>query len=220
MTERPILFSAPMVRALLAGTKTQTRRIVKFPATKTRRGEWEPMTIGGAGITTSIGTTMPPGAAFGHSKTGAVFTYCLPGDRLWVRETSIIAPKNWNDGDLCTHTDSEGVPRLVQYLATSPDREAANDFKLKATPSIFMPRWASRISLDVTGVRVERLNDISETDAVAEGVPLALDEDDEVMRSQRWAIQDYRGLWESINGAGSWAKNPLVWVVEFKRIAP
>lgn len=91
-------------------------------------------------------------------------------------------------------------------------------------PSIYMPRWASRITLEVTGVRVERLNDINQEDAIAEGVE-AHDDDGVTYygplgRGVCDPIVAYRSLWDSINGPGSWAANPWVWVVEFKRVRP
>jgi len=196
--ERPIRFSAPMVRAILAGTKTQDRRIVKpQPAYETISQDVRWYRWRGQGMTDPEGIKkcLPPNCPYGQS-----------GDRLWVRETTIIAPKRWSDGADGTHTDKDGDPRIVQYLASSPNREAANDYGLKATPSIFMPRWASRITLEVTGVRVERLREISASDAWAEGVPHSPDVD---------PVHEYQDIWESINGADSWDSNPWVWVVEF-----
>jgi hypothetical protein len=148
MKERPILFSAPMVRAILDGRKTQTRRVIKE---KLMRGE---------------------GAHVNNCQYGK------PGDRLWVRET------------FCYHD------YLARYLY-----KADGVTGVKWKPSIFMPRIASRIMLEITGIRVERLQDISEEDAIAEGWP----------KSSDW----YRSLWESINGQGSWVLNPWVWVIEF-----
>lgn len=196
MKERPILFSGPMVRAILAGRKTQTRRVMKPQPTLTReqaiakygkRGTFA-LEIGFDGVRCPFG---------------------VPGDRLWVRETTIISPPEWGDVGVPGFVlDNENRKRGVQYLATAPDREAADDFRLKATPSIFMPRWASRITLDVTGVRVERLQDISLDDCSAEGVEFP-----ENARS----VANFVHLWESINGAGSWKQDPWVWIVEFKR---
>lgn len=205
MNTKPILFSAPMVRAVLAGRKTQTRRVVKpkhlqWLENRVQNfldGKWDERPL----------------------------PYGKPGDRLWVRETVIITPPNWCERYLSSHPEAPGGPRLVQYLASSPCREAADDYRLKATPSIHMPRWASRITLEVTGVRVEHLNDITESDCIAEGCykserfPLSnlWTADDNSFTSQG-AVETYRNLWEKINGSGSWVKNPLVWVIEFNRV--
>jgi hypothetical protein len=131
-----------------------------------------------------------------------------PGDRLWVRETFAIVPRT-------AYAASEGVQ---QTLRRDDDHDAAiyragwerSNGGLRWRPSIHMPRWASRITLEVTGVRVERLQDISEADARSEGISRADCPD--------WhATTDYRALWESIHGPGSWAANPRVWVAEFRR---
>ena len=171
--ERPILFSAPMVRALLAGTKTQTRRVVKVP----KRME---------------GVTSPAGALVDFD-----CPYGRPGDRLWVRETFSYDAKLHFRGDRgpCWYW-ADGNPEYGDWT--------------KPRPSIHMPRWASRITLEITGVRVERLQSISEEDALAEGATLHKDKDPDYGYAG-W----YRALWESINGPDSWAANPFVWVIEF-----
>lgn len=198
MKERPILFSTPMVRALLAGTKTQTRRVVKpqppadhgvllvdkiYPVVIDRYGEDQP----GAeryGITTEDGDWCVP------------CPYGQPGDRLWVRET-------W-------------APLTNGYAyAADPIWNASPSGRWR--PSIHMPRAASRILLEVTGVCAQRLQDISDADAKAEGV--ALTPRTCTMYDGIWR-DAYRDLWESINGKFSWSRNPWVWVVEFKRIEP
>lgn len=173
MTERPILFSAPMVRALLAGSKTQTRRLVKFQ---------------GKDLETFLGL----------KNQAACCPYGQPGDRLWVRET-------FSD-DWCEY----GHP--VQYRADGELDSDMFDAGVKWRPSIHMPRLASRITLEVTGVRVEQLQDISRGEAMAEGCPFPnMSHGDD---PRRW----YADLWEQINGDGSWEANPWVWVVEFKKI--
>lgn len=191
MKERPILFSAPMIRAILAGRKTQTRRVLR-----------DQNAMAWGDVSPALLTRCPYGA---------------PGDRLWVRET-------WShDGpDLATvracHEDvCGGLGYGPYYRAT----ECAPD-TLVWIPSIYMPRWASRITLDVTGVRIERLHDISEADAAAEGVDVSVvDPSPRGMRvkpkhysSTRECFSD---LWREINGAESWDANPWVWVIEFKR---
>lgn len=128
--------------------------------------------------------------------------YGQPGDRLWVREACMVC-------DI-------GIEQHVAYRADGePDESWLRPLRWR--PSIHMPRWASRITLEVTGVRVERLQDISDADAKAEGAPMS------------WASAQYRGgtwrqgfsdLWRQINGPDSWDANPFVWVVSFKRITP
>lgn len=170
MKDRPILFSAPMVRAIIEGRKTMTRRVVKPQPEKEvnvaeilAASEVPPFPERATFIEHHPGITIK---AYGTR----VCPYGVPGDRLWVRETSIISPADFCDANGSTHVDSNGRPRVVQYIASFPNTEAAGWYGLKKTPSIFMPRWASRITLEVTGVRVERLQDITEQDAVAEGV--------------------------------------------------
>jgi hypothetical protein len=191
MSEKPILFSGPMVRAIMDGSKTMTRRIVKPqppPETLEMRlhgDEWLPCWEDDdyAGCYVAHGD-------MGHRRR---CPYGRPGDRLWVRET---------------FQDDSGLefdmPMCV-YRAT--DNTAATRWR----PSIHMPRWASRITLEVVAVRVERLNDISAYDAISEGIDLT-------GATDRAARQSFQLLWESINGAGSWAANPWVWVVEFRRV--
>jgi hypothetical protein len=193
MKERPILFSGPMVRALLAGTKTQTRRIVKA-----RDLEW---------MDVHQGLREPDNAER--------CPYGQPGgDRLYVRET-------WAAPHAYDHLPPRLIPQdsRIHYAATE-DRGG-----LLWRPSIHMPRWASRITLEVTGVRVERLQDINEADARAEGITdggclnCGEPEPCNCAAPQPDARDAFVHLWMSINGPDSWAANPLVWVVEFKPVA-
>ncbi len=199
MKERPILFSAPMVRALLDGSKTQTRRIVKPQP----EDSW-----------VDDGHGNPTQCPYGD-----------PVDRLWVRETW----QYWDwteDGmpwikyradDSIKFFDStipeEWAERVENIWAELSEDlnylidNAARDQKWR--PSIFMPRWASRITLEITGVRVEPLRDISMQDAFAEGCMLSTSKTEPL---------DYQNLWDTINGKGSWDANPWVWVIEFKMI--
>ena len=190
--ERPILFSAPMVRAILAGTKTQTRRVVKGAPE-----DWSPVQpqVYAPTIVDRHGFEQPGPDAFGAGDAqGDHWIRCpygQPGDRLWVRET-------WAQ---------HGVSAV--YRADSGDRPAGAGMW---RPSIHMPRWASRITLEVTGVKVERLQGISEADAIAEGIPQS------DVSPPDMGVFAYRQLWESINGPGSWDANPWVWCVSFKRV--
>ena len=193
--ERPILFTASMVRALLDGSKTQTRRVVKLPH-QNPLGKWESFDWGGPnGGRTAQGETVPFQQTIAHTRTGEIICcpYGQPGDRLWVREAWMPV---------------EHDVQPYRYRATNPS------YIGKWKPSIHMPRIASRITLDVVSVRVERLRDISRGDAMGEGCPfpnMAQGDD-----PRQW----YADLWSQINGPGSWELNPWVWVVEFKRIAP
>ncbi len=197
MKERPILFSAPMVRALLAGTKTQTRRPVKTQAC-------------------ILGEEFPgPRGADGFSRAYLMHRECdrkamldlspygQPGDRLWVREA-------WRAALAYELTPPRDIPpgTPIAYQADGAGTlPHINVGKLR--PGMFMPRWASRITLEITEVRVERLQDISEADAAAEGV---------TTDPACPAYDAYAALWDEINGAGAWEANPWVWAVSFKRI--
>lgn len=203
MKERPILFSAPMVRAILNGTKTQTRRVVKpqppegYAFSGVTTASTDPQQVGK--WVWSLGTSGPGPLHRVRCPCG------IPGDRLWVRET-------WTEvAGPCRDEDPEEFRRQrvgVIYRADSPSDILDGTWK----PSIFMPRWASRLTLEVTGVRVERLKDISRGDCMAEGCPFPN------MAGQTDPVAWYRELWEKINGPDTWELNPWVWVLEFKRI--
>jgi hypothetical protein len=201
--ERPILFSGPMVRAILEGRKTQTRRIVKlgfggsFGRSDTPGYDW---TFRGSRRGCVHGDGSGCWQDLRHEQLLKLCPYGRIGDRLWVREHCAIQQGNRVSNP---HYFAEGpMPSL-------DDRHDAG--LLKSKPSIHMPRWASRISLEITGVRVERLNEITLSDVAAEGVP--------PNNEAGWdSVESFRSLWESINGAGSWAANPWVWVVEFRRL--
>ena len=205
MKESPILFSAPMVRALLAGTKTQTRRIFKPDRmTWDANGRYTTYAMRGGELSTT---------GSGPFKPSSWLHYCpygQPGDRLWVRETF-------------ARIDGQTRPWIeTDYQATYTHGDRLGDtlgIKKRWTPSIHMPRHASRITLEVTGVRVERLQDIDLADALAEGISdtgaLILDS---AGNEQGGPIAEYAVLWEQINGPGSWDANPFVWVVTFRRI--
>lgn len=217
MKTRPILFSGPMVRALLAGTKTQTRRIVKPQIAEYVQAtpDVHPTTRTAPYLDSYCGERKTPENPRGMSREWHWWTadnrlgphvsrcpYGVPGDRLWVRET------------IRRDTDPLGDP-MHSYCCADESVTVADAWPWKndVLPSIHMPRSLSRITLEITGVRVERLNDISESDARAEGISKNQCPD--------WhAISDYRVLWESINGHGSWSDNPWVWGIEFRRVAP
>lgn len=194
--EKPMLFSGPMVRAILEGRKTQTRRICKeigpdFPhhaldEVCEKNGRWFVLNQVDVDRTSKWELKIP------HPV----------GSRIWVKET-------WGpcDGGVCY--------RASEKPTVKPDGG-------KWRPSIFMPRWASRITLEVTEVRMEKLQDISEEDAKAEGCSAF---DDSGIADADWigcedatASTQYAALWESINGSGSWDQNPWVWVYTFRRV--
>jgi len=231
MKERPIPFSAPMVRATLSAidTKTQTRRVVKpvgddggFVLQDYGDGLWPYRSDDGE-------STMKNGMEIPHA-----CPYGQPGDRLWVREAyrfdrdfDGIKPSVVGPGQPVWHEAQDDVPCHPTVFG-------------KLRPGMFMPRWASRITLEITGVRVERLQDISEEDAIAEGIEKAYVD---AAGRQRWRMYDhqdgvpgedvatyagpshtskpiesFKSLWLSINGPGSWDANPWVWAVEFRRL--
>ena len=211
MKERPILFSGAMVRALIEGKKTQTRRATKFPDSTTavrwvRDHEMEP-----AGRYT--GWALECDAPFLLPRT---CPYGVPGDKLWVRETAMmrsVGPARNEISIVFRAEHGEMGGRILDHMVQPGEK---NPFRGSSwTPGIHMPRWASRISLLVTGIRVERLQEISEEDSKAEGVLPMYPPGNGPARC-RYA---YRELWDSLNekrGYG-WATNPWVWVVEFKR---
>jgi hypothetical protein len=211
MKERPILFSTEMVKAILEERKTQTRRIMK-PQPIHNNGWWvwegtRPKAKYNSGLTAA---NYPPNKWL-HPPTSP---YGIPGDRLWVRETFLVERSQHKD--------------FYEYKADYSNT-FAGDVCWK--PSIFMPREACRILLEVTDVRVERLYDITEEDARAEGItdvefypdegfPLSIGhmmgKDDGKTMLHTTRVNAYAALWESINGEGSWDKNPWVWVISFK----
>lgn len=214
--ERPILFSEPMVRALLAGTKTQTRRVVHGAP-----DAWAPIgpEVYSPTVVDRNGDEQPGPDAYGSGNDdGSDWIRCpygQPGDRLWVREAWRTEPAL----DPCPPREIAMVGAPVQYEAGP----AADVLGGKLRPSIFLPRALARITLLVTGVRVERLNDISEADALAEGVTPKWEPgcSGRLMEafngfSFRPAASAYADLWEQINGPGSWSANPWVWVLAFR----
>lgn len=204
MKERPILFSAPMVRALLAGTKTQTRRVVNPQ---------------GAILTDSIARGLGVQPPARQNQPVIPCPYGVIGDRLYVREAFYFGGKRIADNGtpwvFLAYAERPKTtvlhPTLTQFdkikFADESPEKPWREMKLR--PGIHLPKWAIRLTLEIVGVRVERLQDISESDACWEGIEIPEDHD---------YVAAYRRLWESINGPDSWALNPWVWVVEFKKI--
>jgi len=205
MKEKPIIFSGPMVSAILEGRKTQTRRVVK------------PQPDGSPYWTfhKEIGAFFP--ANYESKPAFLKCPYGQTGDRLWVRETF----------EYCVR-GADYPPGFEDYVAYRADNGAkmitpglisTEDINGKWRPSIHMPRWASRISLEVTGVRMERLQDISTEDIRAEGVDDGMTNPRMGKRHDASMRMAWQALWESINGPDSWAASPWVWIVEFKRVS-
>lgn len=220
MKERGMIFNGEMVRALLDGRKTQTRRIMApQPADDIERCIFpNPEAIG-----------WKSSLRHKHGSTTAHFChYGKPGDRIWVRETFqgplfdydlmdsyCKDPTPFEKPEFCVYK-ADGVPAPEFY-------DADDELHCCWRPSIHMPRWASRILLEITNVRVERLNSIHDVDAMREGIqnlttcshadfgiPGAV--------NAQHPVRAFQLLWESIYGADSWRANPWVWVIEFKRV--
>lgn len=220
MKERPILFSAPMVQAILTGNKTQTRRVIKWPLMD--KTQWFE-------LDQSYGIELAnPSSPIDH-----LCPYGKIGDQLWVRENG------WERPERTRQMMREGADTWKPYYydADGLNEHDVDDFKswgFKRRPSIHMPRWASRIQLEITNIRVERLQDISRADAIAEGIKRSgltingISEGDHFydyeMKTEdmcEWftnPIASFQSLWHSINGPDSWTANPWVWVIEFKRV--
>lgn len=211
MKERPILFSAPMVSAILEGRKTQTRRVLKEQPPLTNKEIMPLYTMEPEPKVTEVTMheVMENEMPFPSSVSRHKCPYGKIGDRLWVRETFMDL-----SGTGVEHRDSEGKLQRFAYAADCPKGshgdELRKEFGLKWKPSIHMPRTACRIVLEITKIRVEQLQDISESDCLKEGVGSPILRDCKKPK--------FMQLWESINGTGSWNKNPWVWVVEFKVI--
>lgn len=225
MKDRPILFSGPMVRALLAGTKTQTRRIAPIDRLDIKDH-------GDGFVSWAVGFTKPMGKIRSvASYSGSLVTvdqarsiiasqfcpYGQPGDKLWVREAFRLCA----EADATPPRNTHAAYR-IWYEADAPHQPGSG----KLRPGMFMPRWASRLTLEITSVRVERLQSISGADAIAEGldfVPDGAAAHGIKGLATSWSNdprKSYSALWVSINGPESWEANPWVWVVGFRRVQP
>lgn len=214
MKERPILFSGRMVRAILDGSKTQTRRVIQPFAPQ---GSWT--YTPGVVDWCDLPDIERLAAATGMLQVHWHRTRCqfgTPGDRLWVRETwdwRPLGPPEEHRARLCYGCDGE----QRDFLAPADWNPS---LRRGWRPSIFMPRWASRITLEVTEVRVERVQEITRADALAEGVESACRE--ELMVTHMTPVMAFRGRWDALNAKRpgcSWANNPWVWAITFRRIA-
>ncbi|WP_097303858.1 hypothetical protein [Pseudomonas chlororaphis] len=229
--ERPILFSAPMVRAILEGRKTVTRRVMKF-----QPGADASVTVERyhPTVTDRHGNEQPGPEVFGAWWQDGEYCckspYGQPGHRLWVRETWGLQVRHYGGG----------TGEHIVYRATNPDAiycksAEGQEYPVKWKPSIHMPRHSSRIQLEITDVRVERLQDgegetAFESRYLAEGIHRIHHGDGDYyyhpFKSEpgpgNWIdpFDAWRELWMSVNGAESWNVNPWVWVVEFRRVQP
>ncbi|MGG8038109.1 morphogenetic protein [Klebsiella aerogenes] len=196
MKERGMIFNGEMVRAILDGRKTQTRRPVKLPVHDKNLG----CELAGNELAGELSAGNYLNSAFGK-----------PGDRIWVRETFRVHSRATDVATLVYKASvrnswTEQTHRVPVSVCNKPATPE------KWTPSLHMPRWASRILLEITDVRVERLKSISDGDAMHEGCSTA------DMKSGDCVADVFARLWASIYGAESWKANPWVWVIEFKRI--
>ena len=206
MKEHPILFSTLMVQAILKGSKTQTRRVIKDIQ------EWHPLPditcLKFKGV--NCGSILSAdGEGFAQKYVKTLCPYGQPGDRLWVRETFIDLTKT----PVCGAGSEKYQGLKVWYKADNTrETEVSGNYK----PSIHMPRWASRINLEITNIRVQRVQEITLGDAIAEGVA-SLD--------PNWhtaALVDFQRLLDTINSKRgySWEVNPWVWAITFKLLTP
>lgn len=232
--ERPILMSEPMVNAILAGRKTMTRRTVK-PQPEVYQGE------------SGLQFEWPNWhGSLGAENFAHYCPYGTPRDHLWVRE-AFLPCRNFGDQPIAIGLASyvcfrDGSQKFYGdgYYHQEPPREGPFNWPSNAKwrPSIHMPRWASRITLELTSVRVERLQAITEADAIAEGarrfesIPLDPMHARDPAHAARWSMLEptttgqclttaryaFGNLWEKINGEGSWDANPWVWMIGFRRI--
>jgi hypothetical protein len=245
--EHSLGFKPPMVRAILSDTKTMTRRLITprnsyYDGGPVNKARWAELDWASQDIFVDKGPSpMGNPGPYLHvpDKDGdavhRIYPRYQPGDRLWVRET-------WKATGMFAGRIPRDTRGCSRFAYAADETQLLRDQPISWRPSIHMPRWASRITLEITGVRVERLQDISESDCIAEGIahnwtgdlktgPNGFGGEGWVPDCGWWHYtnsidgdpaftphESYQSLWESINGPGSWALNPWVWVVEFKRI--
>lgn len=215
MRERPILFSTPMIQAIQAGRKWQDRRVVKWPLKSESHGGtkrvWPESKV--EGVLSSM-WTLSSHRLEAHPRDRIVCPYGTVGDCLWVRETWTPVP---------------GVPDKCLYRADKMfDGMDEGDFGFSWRPSIHMPRWACRLVLEITEVRVQRLQEISREDAAAEGMcylsEIGFKEKYDglyIVQGHHWPEENFVRLWNSINGKKyPWSINPWVWALSFKEVTP
>lgn len=223
MTERGMIFNAEMVRAVLDGSKTQTRRIMKVQPDSPNFGL---LRITDSTKSADIGKYhWAESNATGTHARSPLFScpFGAVGDRLWVREAFMNLK---GTGIESTTGQFEGFAYRADTPPSSYGDMARKDYGLKWTPSIHMPRWASRITLEITNVGVQRLQSISQNDAAREGLVklpatgrYCINQGDQYFGgASHDAREVFSWLWESIYGADSWQANPWVWVIEFKRV--
>lgn len=220
MKERPILFQGAMVRALLAGTKTQTRREINWRRLHKAAGMPFPTKCKLAWFNLIKGWGLDAGDGMMRAVS---CPYGAVGDRLWVKET-FFDVRPYRNAPLFAAVKDDSIYR-ADYEYREPKRRVIGCHHWR--PSIFMPRTASRLLLEITAVRVERLRAITEADAKAEGVVPEPENHTAAAVAYIFGAKEflahtsaYATLWEQINGRGSWALNPWVWVIEFRRVTP
>ncbi|CAI1178934.1 ASCH domain-containing protein [Serratia proteamaculans] len=241
MKERPVIFNGEMVSAILDGRKTQTRRVVSDKHLHL------------IDIASQVGECYPLESGIDHDNSQSYYREHCPfgqvGDLLWVRETWGVVSHDFDENeriiDLVPDRPATAIHEMPfgnGYYSGHAIYSADGEFtwgdddghgeKSCWKPSIHMPRWASRITLEITGVRVERLQDISEADAIAEGVraiennfgngpsycDYLLPNLNDTAEWYNRASDSFKSLWKSIYGAESWNANPWVWVIEFRRV--
>ncbi|MGZ8220036.1 MAG: hypothetical protein ACXWT0_00160 [Methylobacter sp.] len=221
MKERSILFNTEMVRAILDERKVQTRRVIKPQPTKILKRNPASASLEFCKWPAVQGSFDPDS---GYLDRPLLCPYGNKNDRLWVRET-YQGPLVSEDeqSDYYANSDKYRSPKYCEYKAdggaTPEFMTGDDDLVCRWRPSIHMPRWASRIILEITNIRVEKLQDISEEDAEAEGISWLSDSFEHDRTAELLTPSAiYSFLWESINGAGSWDANPWVWVIDFKRV--